>query len=82
MLQSLNQRARKFESKMVRPNRSDPESNDTESESPPWTTRPSGYALAMTNSRDESAGARSESATPKAEFSEETGTEWSEMDDT
>lgn len=84
MLQSLIRRAGKFGSRTVQSNRSDAESNDSEAESPHWTTRPDGYlgyALEMTDSTDESAGATSRSASLKAELSEETGTEWSTMDE-
>lgn len=81
MLQILNRRARKFESKTMRSDRIDLESDDTEAEPPLWTTRPGGYGLAMMDSPDVSAGAESESMTSKTELGEETETEWSMMDD-
>lgn len=81
MLQILNRRARKFESKTMRSDRIDLESDDTGAESPIWTTRPSGYSLAMMDSPDVSAGAGSESMTSKTELDEEMEIEWSMTDD-
>lgn len=81
MLQILNRRARKCESKTMRSDRIDPESDDTGVESPLWTTRPSGYFFTMMDSPDVSAGTGSESMASKTELDEETETEWSMTDD-
>lgn len=81
MQQILNRRTRKFESKTVQSNSFNAESDDSEEKSPHWTTEPNDYAFSMMVSEDESAGARSKSASVKVESDEEMEIKLSTMDD-